>query len=195
MPQPDPALAHTPETACWYALRVRKPFEMERVCQEMEDVTCFLPKVTVWRDYPGGKVATVIPFVAGLAFLKTTEGLIAEMEKASREYASTIPFFTVYRNIAGDKLQPVREDEIRLMRILCGENFAGSEPYNKTDFRKGMAVKVTEGPFKGYQGWVRKVKAQRRVVVEIEGVCALLLPEIAPEFLKKAPNDEDSLDN
>jgi ribosomal protein L24 len=49
----------------------------------------------------------------------------------------------------------------------------------------GDRVVVTDGPFKGAEGHIRRIKKDRRLVVAIAGVVAVATTYIHPSMLKK----------
>lgn len=51
-----------------------------------------------------------------------------------------------------------------------GLEYLGEEP---SDLRSGDRVRVTEGPFKGAEGYIKRIKGNRRLIVSIEGVVAV----------------------
>lgn len=44
---------------------------------------------------------------------------------------------------------------------------------------------MTDGPFKGAEGHIKRIKKDRRVVVAIGGVVAVAITYIHPKFLEK----------
>ena len=51
--------------------------------------------------------------------------------------------------------------------------------------RSGVRVRVTEGPFKGAEGYIKRIKGNRRLIVSIEGVVAVATTYIPGCFLEK----------
>ena len=58
-------------------------------------------------------------------------------------------------------------------------------------FKDGETVKVTDGPFKGAEGHIVRIKKDRRLVVTIRGVAAVATTFIHPQFLEPAPMIEN----
>ena len=48
------------------------------------------------------------------------------------------------------------------------------------------------GPYKGYEGYVQRVRKNKHVIVKIEGVCMVILPFIHPDLLQPV-SDNDGL--
>ena len=58
---------------------------------------------------------------------------------------------------------------------LVTESGKGLEFYSADDverFRQGDHVRVTEGPLRGTEGYIRRIKKNKRLLVCIEGVIA-----------------------
>ena len=55
---------------------------------------------------------------------------------------------------------------------------------DKPEYHKGDRVRVTDGVFKGAEGYVKRIKKDRRLVVSIRGVVAVATSYIPPQFLE-----------
>ena len=94
---------------------------------------------------------------------------------------------------------PASEDRRRPGRILDREmdNFrvatslAETDPdviYLGSDTEKlctGDRVRVTDGIYKGMEGYVKRIRHARKVLVAIKGVAVVALSNIEPQFLEK----------
>lgn len=175
----DSIIIVEPEKQYWFAIKTRRDFEAEKMLgAECDEV--FFPKETVRTAAGGDRLRAVIPHVL---FIRCTEESALELERRGRDAADRIVPFWIYRNLRGDAVQRITDREIALMRLLTAEDSTRCEIYGKTDFHEGQRVRVTAGPFAGYEGNVRRVRKNRHVVVEIEGICAILLPYIHPDLL------------
>jgi transcription antitermination factor NusG len=54
-------------------------------------------------------------------------------------------------------------------------------------------VVVTDGPFKGAEGHIKRIKKDRRLVVTIAGVVAVATAYIHPSMLKKVEASDESV--
>lgn len=166
----------------WYAIRSRRVFEAERTLHPLCDDT-YLPKEKV-RDIRTGAMRerAIIP---KLMFIKSGEGNALELEEKSRDLANHIEPFHIYRNVAGSRPSAVSQREMDLMMLLTAEGDMRCEVYHKDNIHEGDRVRVISGPFQGYQGYARRIRKNKHVVVEIEGLCAIALPFIHPALLEK----------
>ena len=167
-------------TENWYAIKTRRVFEAERGLEPLCE-SVYLPRETVRR--PDGHVR-VRPVIPGLMFVRVAESRALSLEAMSQRPDGGLVPFRIYRNVAGTRIQAIGEREIWLMRLLTSEGPDRCEVYRKDNFREGDAVRVTGGAFAGYRGRVRRIRHNRHVVVEIEGICAVAFPSIHPDLLE-----------
>ena len=50
--------------------------------------------------------------------------------------------------------------------------------------REGQPVKVKEGPFKGVEGKIVRIRKSRRILVELPGMLAVASTYVAPEHIE-----------
>jgi transcription antitermination factor NusG len=55
-----------------------------------------------------------------------------------------------------------------------------------TRYKTGDKVRVLEGPLKGAEGYIKRIRKDRRLLVSIEGFIAVATSFIPPQFLAKA---------
>lgn len=53
------------------------------------------------------------------------------------------------------------------------------------DYRSGDKVRVTGGPFKGVEGYIKRIRGNRRLVVALEGIIAVATTYIQDVSWKK----------
>lgn len=93
----------------------------------------------------------------------------------------------LYR-MAGSTLAAVIPDrEMEVFRFVVTAGREGLELLgdDRPEYHLGDRVVVTDGPFKGAEGHIRRIKKDRRLVVTIAGVVAVATTFIHPSLLKK----------
>ena len=55
---------------------------------------------------------------------------------------------------------------------------------SKCHFKSGDKVRITDGAFRGVQGYVARVAGQQRVIVTIEGLCTVATAYIPSAFIE-----------
>ncbi len=163
----------------WFAIKTRQEFKaaefLSPLCEEI-----FLPKETV--DIPGKpkRDRAIIPRVL---FLKTTRENILLLEREGRAHPEISVPFWIYRYPTDNAIQVIPQASIDLLRLLTADDTTRCEIFSKKDFKENQHVRITGGPFKGYEGFVQRVKKNRHVIVRIEGICLVMLPFIHPDLL------------
>lgn len=114
--------------------------------------------------------------------------------------AEMIRFILSHRNEAVpytrmDSRQPAvipdREMDIFRFVVTSGRQgllFLGDD---RPEYHLGDRVVVTDGPFKGAEGHIKRIRKDRRLVVTIPGVVAVATAYIHPSMLKKADNPSE----
>ena len=186
-PSPEPSLiseASSPEPAKWFAIKTRNDFKAEEfltpLCEEV-----YFPKETVIGPHKKKRERAIIPRVL---FIKTTEENAVRLERAGRDHPELSVPFWIYRYPHDNRIQVIPQSSIQLLRLLSADDTTRCEIFTKKDFRENQKVRITGGYYKGYEGYVQRVKKNKHVVVKIEGICLVLLPFIHPDLL--LPLDE-----
>lgn len=80
----------------------------------------------------------------------------------------------------------VPEAQVEVFRIMTS---AGADaeilPNPPDSYAVGDLVRVNDGPFKGAEGYIRRIRKDRRLVIVISGVAAIATVYIPPELLEK----------
>lgn len=81
----------------------------------------------------------------------------------------------------------VPDKELEIFRIVTsagdtGLQFLDDDP---AKYQVGDKVRVTDGPFKGAEGYIKRIKKDRRLVVTVSGIVAVATSYIPPELLEK----------
>ena len=195
----------------WYALRVSYSREL-KVRDRLNElgVKTFVPMM--WRRCPvppgrtKGKQTTsslpaptgqsteslkrmrknpsrrLVPAVGNLCFAYSTR---AELEDFIRGYGDTSPVHFYWDRTANKPLtvpEKAMNDFIAVSSTLDEDLIYITEITSK--LREGQTVKVKEGPFKGVEGKVVRIRKSRRILVELPGMLAVATTYIQPEYLE-----------
>lgn len=170
--------------ANWYAVKTRNENLSQNYLAEYCD-EIYLPRHEV-RIADNSARKSTRPVIPHLLLIKTSEENALRLEKTTRAAASGQVPIWIYRLPGSDRIQPISPDEFRLFRLLTTDDpTTQCEIYGKPDFHIGQKVRVTAGPFAGFTGYTRRIRSNKHVVVEIEGLCAIALPFIHPSLLQK----------
>ncbi len=168
----------------WYAYKVffNRVFTVEAFLQE-KGLESYLPCEQVYimrgdEPHPHRR-----PLISSLIFFRSTsrEARVMEMELKGRVMLYTD------RTDSGNKPKAIPEREMEVFRLVTSSGEKGMEFADDSvaTFRKGQHVRVTGGPYKGAEGYIRRIKGNRRLVVAIHGICAVLTSYVPSCFLEK----------
>lgn len=172
----------------WYALRVSYSREL-KVRDRLNElgVKTFVPMM--WRRCPvkpgmttGNPSRRLVPAVGNLCFAYSTR---AELEDFIRGYGETSPVHFYWDRTANKPLtvsEKAMNDFIAVSSTLDEDLIYITEITSK--LREGQTVKVKEGPFKGIEGKVVRIRKSRRILVELPGMLAVATTYIQPEYLE-----------
>ena len=172
----------------WYALRVSYSREL-KVRDRLNElgVKTFVPMM--WRRCPvkpgmttGNPSRRLVPAVGNLCFAYSTR---AELEDFIRGYGDTSPVHFYWDRTANKPLtvpEKAMNDFIAVSSTLDEDLIYITEITSK--LREGQTVKVNEGPFKGIEGKVVRIRKSRRILVELPGMLAVATTYIQPEYLE-----------
>ena len=99
----------------------------------------------------------------------------------------------VYQRADSNEPAPIDPRQMEMFILvtsaLDGREVEIIQPF---DFKPGERVRVTEGPFKGAQGVIRRIKKDRKLLVEVSGVVVVAVSHIPGQFLERiSPDTKD----
>lgn len=129
------------------------------------------------------------PMVSSLLFVRASEGGIKEISEMLKGPADlNKPEGFVYRSSDWQDFSVIPDRQMTMFILITNSGESGLSFFSADDlshFQKGDMVRVTEGPLKGAEGYVRRIKKHHRLLVSIEGVVAVATSYIPPQFLEK----------
>ena len=87
----------------------------------------------------------------------------------------------------GKKPIAIPDKEIEIFKIITSAGDTGLEflDDDPSKYAVGDLVRVTDGPFRGAEGYIKRIRKDRRLVVIISGVAAIATSFIPPSQLEK----------
>lgn len=170
------------EPKLWYALRVTYNREL-RVRDDLnaKGITCFVPMTYVDQMQGGERVKKLVPSIHNLIFVNLEPSRM-------QAYKLTTPLPIRYiMDHATHRPITVPERQMQSFMAVSG-NYTEPIIYltpKPGDFTQGDRVRIVGGPFKGVEGVFVRLKGDRRVVVNIEGVLAVATTFIHPSLIEK----------
>lgn len=136
-----------------------------------------------YTDNDGNQVVVEKAFIPSLFFLRCTR-------RQAEAFEVDLPFKArLYRNVRDEVYQPTRipRKQMEMFIKVTSGSQEGLEYFDDTAFgwRKGVRVRVTGGRFEGLEGEVKRIDGNKRLIVAIEGICAVATSYIPKCFLEK----------
>ena len=125
------------------------------------------------------------PLVRSLIFIKTTPVGLREIK--ARYSSSLIPYYDYTREDGTKPPVTVPEAQMEMFIRLCRMKEAGLEYLGEDEpkYHLGDRVRVTDGIFKGFEGHIKRIRHDRKLIVTIEGVAAFATRFIPPSMLER----------
>lgn len=166
-------------TPYWYALRVT--YNREMIVKEYCDANHIINFVPLeYRVYErnGFKAKKLHPVIPNLIFLKTDRLLINELKQR----------FPIRYIIDKGSGNPITVPEKQMLHFIA---VAGSYDQqiiflnpDELKMKIGTMVRIKEGIFKGVEGTLVRVRNNKRVVVQIQGLVVVATHYIHPSLLE-----------
>lgn len=170
--------------AHWYALKVfyNKVFEIEELLNQ-DQVETYIPCEIVLLEHHGAKKSMRKPVISSLLFFRSTEKQALEIQQKMTDRV------ILYTKLVGWQKQPIAipEREMSIFMLVTSSGEKGLEYWGDTPagYQIGQQVRVIDGVFKGAEGYIHRIKGNRRLIVSIQGVCAVATTYIPQCILQK----------
>ena len=170
----------------WYVLRAaggkekkaKEYLEKEIARRGLQDLVSqvLVPTEKVYNIRDGKRVCTERLFFPGYVLIEAE--LTGELQHIIRNEVPHMSGFLTEKHDVGKTQEkrpvPIREDEVK--RILGQQDEqATSEAETVVDYKVGDAVKITDGPFNGFDGTVEEIVEDRSKLKVVVMILSLLL--------------------
>ena len=171
------------EEVRWYALKIFYSRLMNiKADLDAKGITTYVAMTTI-EKFENGKLTYVNkPLVNSLLFRRTTPTFL----RAYKELHNSDLMY--YQDFATKKPAPIDDVEMRSFIILTAADRGTRVQYlgeSVPDFKRGEHVRVIDGLYKGAEGYIKKVRSDRKLIVEVRGVAVVAVSYIPPAFLEK----------
>lgn len=170
----------------WFALKIffgkGKPIKDYFVTNNIEHV--YDVKKEFWDKTKKKCFVKDVPVMPSLILFRTTR---VEAEHIERLFLNKV---MLYRGKnSEDRREPSRipEREVQIFKIVVTSGVEGLDYYDDYNpkFVQGDKFRVINGPLKGAEGYVVRIKKDHRLYVSIQGLCAVTTGYIPKAFLQK----------
>lgn len=175
--------AYNPKETRWYAVKTfyQKLFKVKRALEEAGCTTYVA--MTVVEEVRSGQLRyKEKPLIASLLFVQCSAEFLVAFK---HDHESDMMFYS-----APDAYRPAPIDDIQMRSFILVTSvdkgtrvkFLGE---SVPDFRRGEHVRVRDGLYKGAEGYIKKIKSDRMLLVEVTGVAVVAVSYIHPALLEK----------
>lgn len=122
-----------------------------------------------------------VPPMPSLFFIRATARYIRELK---RIYYDSLMF---YAEPGTSDPAAVKDREMEMFRLVCSTPLEYLKFFDEDFLAKckvGQKVRVTGGIYKGAEGYIKRIKKDRRLLVRIEGVAVVATGFIPPAYLE-----------
>ena len=126
-----------------------------------------------------------VPVVSSLLFVRAPKGRLKEIEDCIKDKGF------VYKTADRKTDAVIPDKQMAMFQLVCSSGAEGLEFFADDDltrYKAGDRVRVLEGPLQGAEGYIKRIRKDRRLLVSIEGFIAVATSFIPPQFLEKVPD-------
>ncbi|MBR1782060.1 MAG: hypothetical protein IJ753_00890 [Bacteroidales bacterium] len=198
----------------WYAVKVffNKVFRMEDILSDM-GLETYLPvqkvqlkgrahmlaarRLAQTDEYHRGDARYIQegpviyerrPLINALIFVKASPEEIVQVSGRLRdEQIMGRSSGFVYKTADWKEYAAIPDKQMETFRLVVESGQSGLEFYSADEFvlKEGDKVKVLEGPLAGAEGYIKRIRKNRRLLVCIEGVIAVATSYIPEKYLER----------
>lgn len=180
---PNPHLIEpSPDGLHWYALKVfynRVVFLKSLLPDGMES---YVPVHTVEKHDRGQLAYEEESLIPSLLFVRCEEKWLVNFK---HDHNGDFMYYTA----AGtSKPGAIRDEEMRSFILVTSADAGRGATYFGADapeYHTGDRVRVTDGIYKGAEGYIKRIKKDRKLIVAVSGVAVVAVSYIHPDFLEK----------
>ena len=172
----------SPDGTHWYALKVfynRVVYLKSLLPAGLES---YVPVHTV-EEFDTGRLTYVEKqLIPSLLFVRCSEEWLVSFKHDHNED------FMYYADPETRKPGPIRDDEMRSFILVTSADAGRNTQYFGADapeYHTGDRVRVIDGIYKGAEGYIKRIKKDRKLIVSVTGVAVVAVSYIHPSYLEK----------
>ena len=178
------------EMVRWYPMRVTYGRE-EKIKDALDalEVRNFLPmqRLRGWVDEDGVPHQNIVPAIRNLIFVNASQQRITELKMYNKDCQPLRYMTNPFPHDDNDYLLTVPDRQMEnFIRVATVQDDRLLYLDPNADFlrKPGQKVRITDGEFKDAEGVIKRIKNNKRVVVEIQGVAALAITFVPSIWLQ-----------
>jgi len=172
----------------WYPMRVTYHREM-KIKKQMDllGIESFVPMRYELVETRHGRRRMLVPAVHNLIFIHSTQEALTHLKMTKKECE---PLRYMMRPVPGsnqtrNEIMIVPDDEMHnFMRVASiQDDSVMFLDYKDFIGKEGRRVRINEGTFAGVEGVIKRIKKNKHVVVQVEGVAAVAIAFVPSSYL------------
>lgn len=174
--QPSPKGLH------WYALKVFYNRVIHLRSLLPEGVECYVPVQTVEEFHQGQLNYVEKQLIPSLLFVRCSEDWLVGFKRDHKED------FMYYAEPESRRPGAIPDSEMRSFILVTSADAGRNVKYFGADapeYHTGDRVRVTGGIYAGAEGYIKRIKKDRKLIVSVTGVAVVAVSYIHPDFLEK----------
>jgi len=172
----------------WFPMRVTYHREMKIKAQlDLLGIENFVPMHYELVETKLGRKRMLVPAIHNLIFVHSTQEVITHLKMTKKECE---PLRYMMKPIAGSSnnqkeimIVPDREMNNFLQVASVQDDSIMFLDYKDFIGKEGRCVRINEGVFAGVEGVIKRIKRNKHVVVQIEGVAAVAVTFVPSSYL------------
>ena len=166
----------------WYALKVFYNRVVYLKSLLPAGIESYVPVHTV-EEFDTGRLTYVEKqLIPSLLFVRCSEEWLVSFKHDHNED------FMYYADPETRKPGPIRDDEMRSFILVTSADAGRNVKYFGSDapeYHTGDRVRVIDGIYKGAEGYIKRIKKDRKLIVSVTGVAVVAVSYIHPSYLEK----------
>jgi transcription antitermination factor NusG len=138
-------------------------------------------------EQAGPKIYKRVTIVSSLLFVRCPEESLPWIESILYDKGF------IYKTADRKKPSVIPDRQMEMFRLVTAsgdENLEFFSDESITRYAQGDRVRVKAGPLKGAEGYIKRIRRDRRLLVAIEGFIAVATSFIPPQLLEKVPDPD-----
>lgn len=178
------------EMVLWYPMRITYGRE-EQIKAALDDIHLenFLPmkQLRGWLDDDGNPHQNIVPAIRNLIFVHSSQKEITRLKMYRKEFQPMRYMSNPFSSTDEDHLLTIPDRQMQSFIKVASvqdDRIAYLDPSSDFLSRPGRRVRITDGDFKDAEGVIKRIKNNRRVVVEVKGICAVAIAFVPSAWIQ-----------
>lgn len=153
---------------------------------DMLGIENFVPMRYELREKGGERKRILVAAIHNLIFVRSTQNTLTELKNTRRQLEPLR--YIMRRRMDEDRTEIIVVPDRQMEHFLRVASVETDDVMfldcNEYICRVGKRVRIMEGPFAGVEGVIKRIKNNKHVVVQVEGLAAVAITFVPPSLLQ-----------